>query len=67
MKDGVVRRLVTTGQGYSSGVVLLSSVVGVVSAMPWIPLLALPFAGLMARRAFSDDRDRRRSARRVRS
>jgi hypothetical protein len=62
LKDGVVRRLVTTGQGYSSGLVLFSSVVGVVSALPWIPLLALPFAGLMAKRAFSDDKDRRRSA-----
>ena len=59
MKDGVARRLVTTGQGYSSGLILFSSVVGVVSALPWIPLLALPFAGLMAKRAFSDDRDRR--------
>ena len=64
MKDGVVRRIVTTGQGYSSGVILLSSVVGVVSAMPWIPLLALPFAGLLARRAFSDDRDKRLAAER---
>jgi hypothetical protein len=64
MKDGVVRRIVTTGQGYSGGVMLLSSVVGVVSAIPWIPLLALPFAGLLARRAFSDDRDRRLAAQR---
>jgi hypothetical protein len=64
MKDGVVRRIVTTGQGYSSGVILLSSVVGVVSAMPWIPLVALPFAGLLARRAFSEDRDKRLAAQR---
>ncbi len=32
--------------------------------MPWIPLLALPFAGLLARRAFSEDRDKRLAAER---
>jgi signal recognition particle receptor subunit beta len=63
LKDGVGRRMITTGQGYSSGIVLFSSVVGVVSALPWIPVLALPFAGFMAKRAFSDDRERRKSAR----
>ncbi|MET0324987.1 MAG: dynamin family protein [Ilumatobacteraceae bacterium] len=63
LKDGVARRLATSGQGYGSGLVLLSSVVGVVSVLPWIPLLALPFAGLMATRGFSGDRDRRRAAR----
>jgi hypothetical protein len=62
LKDGIARRIITTGHGYSSGMVLVSSVVGVVSALPWIPLLALPFAGAMARRAFSDDRDRRHAA-----
>ena len=64
MKDGVARRLVTTGHGYSGGVVLVSSVVGVVSAIPWIPLLALPLAGLLAKRAFSDDRERRQAVHR---
>ena len=59
MKDGVARRLVKTGRGYSGGVVLVSSVVGVISAIPWIPLVALPLAGLLAKRAFSDDRERR--------
>jgi Dynamin family len=65
VKDGIASRVIRTGQGYSSGLVLFSSVVGVVSALPWIPLLALPFAGFMAKRAFSDDRERRKSARGV--
>jgi hypothetical protein len=64
LKDGVARRLVTTGQSYSGGVVLVSSVVGVVSAIPWIPLLALPLAGLLARRALTGDRERRLEAHR---
>ena len=60
LKDGVLRRLVTTGQGYSSGIVLTSSVLGVFGGtFLLIPALALPIAGLMARRAFVDDRDRK--------
>ncbi len=65
MKDGVLRRVVTTTQGYSSGMVLASSVLGVVSSvLIWLPIVTLPVAGFMARRAFSDDRARRRVARR---
>jgi hypothetical protein len=66
LKDGVLRRLVTTGQGYSSGIVLTSSVLGVFGGtFLLIPALALPIAGLMARRAFVDDRDRRKATRRI--
>ena len=66
MKDGVVRRLVTTSQGYSSGMVLTSSLLGCLRR-PFLllPVVTLPIAGLMARRAFVDDRDRRRTARRI--
>ena len=60
LKDGVARRIVPTGQGYRSGL-FVTSVVGAVNALPWIPLLGLPFAGSMARRALSDDRVRRRT------
>jgi hypothetical protein len=64
-KDGFLRRIVTTGQGYTSGMVLTSSVLGagaligggLVSAV--FPFLALPVAGLMAKKTFGDDRDRR--------
>jgi hypothetical protein len=66
VKDGVLRRLVTTSQGYSSGMVLTSSLFGFFAG-PFllVPVVTLPIAGLMARKAFVDDRDRKRNARRV--
>jgi hypothetical protein len=63
MKDGVLRRVVTTTQGYSSGMVLASSMFALVPTLVWLPFVTLPVAGLMARRAFSDDRIRRRAIR----
>ncbi|MET0145813.1 MAG: dynamin family protein [Ilumatobacteraceae bacterium] len=63
--DGVLRRVVTTTQGYSSGMVLASSMFGLVGSgmLAFIPLLTVPVAGYMARRAFSDDRTRRKALR----
>ena len=65
-KDGVLRRLVTTSQGYSSGMVLTSSLFGFFAG-PFllVPVVTIPIAGLMARKAFVDDRDRKKNARRV--
>jgi GTPase SAR1 family protein len=63
--DSVIRRLITTGQGYSSGMVLGSSLLGLVApALLWLPVITIPFAGYMARKAFLDDRNRRRLSRR---
>lgn len=66
VKDGLVRRLVTTSQGYSSGMVLTSSLFGFFAG-PFllVPVVTVPIAGLMARRAFVDDRDRRADVRRA--
>jgi hypothetical protein len=65
VKDGIVRRMITTGQGYSSGMVIGSSVLGLLApALVWLPVITLPIAGYMARKAFLDDRTRRRIARR---
>jgi hypothetical protein len=63
IKDGVLRRVVTTTQGYSSGLVLASSLFALWNPVAWIPLLTVPIAGYMARRAFSDDRARRKAMR----
>ncbi len=65
-KDGVFRRLVTTSQGYSSGMVMTSSLFGFFAG-PFllVPVVTIPIAGLMARKAFVDDRDRKKAARRV--
>jgi signal recognition particle receptor subunit beta len=65
-KDGVFRRLVTTSQGYSSGMVMTSSLFGFFAG-PFllVPVVTIPIAGLMARKAFIDDRDRKKAARRV--
>lgn len=67
MKDGVFRRLVTTSQGYSSGMVLTSSLFGLLAGSfgLLLPVITIPIAGLMARKTYIDDRDRRRNARRV--
>jgi tRNA U34 5-carboxymethylaminomethyl modifying GTPase MnmE/TrmE len=65
VKDGIIRRVITTGQGYSSGMIISSSVLGLLApAFLWVSVIALPIAGFMARRAFVDDRARRRMARR---
>ena len=65
IRDNVFRRLATTGQGYSSGIVVTSSVLGMIGgAFLLVPAITLPIAALMARRAYVDDRDRRRAARR---
>jgi hypothetical protein len=65
VKDGIIRRVVTTGQGYSSGMVVGSSVLGLLApAFIWLPVITLPIAGFMARKAFVDDRARRKMARR---
>jgi hypothetical protein len=63
VKDGLLRRIITTTQGYSSGLVLASSVFALWNPVAWLPLLTVPVAGYMARRAFSDDRARRRTLR----
>jgi len=67
LKDGVFRRLLTTTQGYSSGLVLTSSLLGFANfALAFMaPVVAVPVAAVLARKAFVDDRDRRRSARRM--
>ncbi len=65
VKDGIIRRVVTTGQGYSSGMIVGSSVLGLLApAFIWLPVITLPIAGFMARKAFIDDRARRKMARR---
>jgi hypothetical protein len=70
MRDGMLRRLITTVQGYSSGMILGSSVTSLpllgVGAMVFVPVmgLTLPLAAYMGRRAFVDDRARRTLARR---
>jgi hypothetical protein len=47
-KDGVLRRVVTTTQGYSSGMVLASSMFALVPTLVWLPFVTLPVAGLMS-------------------
>lgn len=65
IRDNLFRRLATTGQGYSSGIVVTSSVLGMIGgAFLLVPAITLPVAAMMARRAYVDDRDRRRAARR---
>jgi undecaprenyl pyrophosphate synthase len=63
LKDGVLRRVITTTQGYSSGLILASSMFALWNPVTWLPLLTVPVAGYMARRAFSDDRVRRKAMR----
>ena len=60
----MLRRVVTTSQGYSSGLVIASSMLGVrAGAARGSRCITLPAAGFMARRAFGDDRVRRKAMR----
>jgi hypothetical protein len=61
VRDGALKRVMTTSQGYRSGMALATSMLGFVDGwIAWVPLLTLPVAGYVARRAFNDDRERRK-------
>jgi hypothetical protein len=66
-KGGLIRRMVSTTQGFSSGMVMASSLLGIVGAqvalMALVPVLTVPAAVYMGRRAFFDDRTRRKAQR----
>jgi hypothetical protein len=66
-KGGLIRRLVSTTQGFNSGMVLASSMLGIVGTqlaiMTLVPVLTVPTAIYMGRRAFFDDRTRRKAQR----
>ncbi len=68
-KGGLIRRLVSTTQGFNSGLVLGSSMLGIIGAhiavMALVPVLTVPTAVYMGRRAFFDDRTRRKAQRSV--
>ncbi len=68
-RGGLIRRLVSTTQGFNSGLVLGSSMLGIIGAhiavMALVPVLTVPTAVYMGRRAFFDDRTRRKAQRSV--
>jgi hypothetical protein len=67
VKGGTLRRMVSTTQGFNSGIALASSVLGLVGLnvvlMAFVPVFTIPTAIYMGRRAFNDDRSKRKAAR----
>jgi hypothetical protein len=62
--DGALKRVMTTTQGYKSGMALATTMVAFLhDYLEWVPLITLPIAGYVARRAFNDDRERRKNQR----